>query len=407
MKLKLLFIFSRIFFLAAIVIFQLILTYKINVIEFAYISFGFSVLSIAMIAYTFGFNQFLMYQFSREATVTLDELFSRLFRVYLLNFLIMSILIFIILQFYSENYLQYGLVFTVLAFLLSLRDYMNIPYIIQKNYRSISISNFLISIPFYLTTIITLYFTELIPLFYIFAILISLLIFILSFYDLKKHFLKLTTKHVHKNIFYEYKSTFAFGISVFLFTIYYQLSNILLPILETEKVVATFGVVFIYLGIIYTSLNIVFNQIILPNMYRVYKDNYPRYNNTLRHYKLIFTISGIAISALSLLISSFQDTLLFQPIMLKYPLFFDGIAYISFGILARYIATVYSGNMNVTGQVSLKIKVQIIVTIISFITTYWLISTYSLVGACIAYSLTETLLLLGYLIGGNFNAKKT
>lgn len=407
MKLKLLFIFSRIFFLVAIVVFQLILAYKINIIEFAYISFGFSVLSIAMIAYTFGFNQFLMYQFSRETTVPLDELFSRLFRVYLLNFMIMSLFIFIILQFYSENYLQYGLVFTGIAFLLSLRDYLNIPYVIQKNYRNISISNFLISIPFYLTSIMTLYFIELLPLPYIFTILISLLVFILAFYDIKKNFLKLTTKHMHKNIFYEYKNTFTFGISVFLFTIYYQLSNILLPILETEKVVATFGVVFIYLGIIYTSLNIVFNQIILPNMYRVYKDSTPRYNNILRHYKLIFTLSGIAISALSLLISSFQDTLLFQPIMLKYPLFFDGIAYISLGILARYIATVYSGNMNVIGQVSLKVKVQIIVTIISFISAYLLISTYSFTGACIAYSLTETLLLLGYLIAGNFNANKT
>ena len=406
MKLKLLFIFSRIFFLAAIVIFQLVLAYKINIIEFAYISFGFSVLSIAMIAYTFGFNQFLMYQFSREDTVTLDELFSRLFRVYLLNFLIMSLFIFIILQFYSENYLQYGLVFTVIAFLLSLRDYLNIPYVIQKNYRNISISNFLISIPFYLTTIITLYFIELIPLFYVFTILISLLIFILSFYDLKKHFPRLNTKYMHKNIFYEYKNTFAFGISVFLFTIYYQLSNILLPILEAEKIVATFGVVFIYLGIIYTLLNIVFNQIILPSMYRIYKQDYSIYNNTLRHYKLIFTISGIAISALSLLIANFQDALLFQPIMLKYPLFFDGIAYISLGVLARYIATVYSGNMNVIGQVSLKIKVQIIVTIISFIATYWLISTYAFVGACIAYSLTETLLLLGYLIAGNLYAEK-
>jgi len=407
MKLKLLFIFSRIFFLAAIVIFQLTLAYKIDIIEFAYTSFGFSVLSIAMIAYTFGFNQFLMYQFSRENTVTLDELFSKLFRVYLLNFFIMSLLIFTVLQFYSANYLQYGLIFTLVAFLLSLRDYLNVPYIIQKKYHNISISNFLISLPFYMATIITLYFIELVPLVYIFTLLIFLLGFIIAFYDLRKHFQKLNTKHIEQNIFYEYKSTFAFGISVFLFTIYYQLSNILLPILEVEKVVATFGVVFIYLGIIYILLNIVFNQIILPNMYRVYKQDTLLYSNILKRYKLIFTFSGIAISAFSLLISNFQDSLLFQPIMLKYPLFLDGISYISLGILARYIATVYSGNMNVIGQVSLKIKVQVIVTILSFITTYWLISTYSFFGACIAYSLTETLLLIGYLITGHYYVKKT
>jgi O-antigen/teichoic acid export membrane protein len=233
------------------------------------------------------------------------------------------------------------------------------------------------------------------------------LVFIIISFDLKKHFQKLTKKYSQKHILSEYQKTFAFGISVFLFTIYYQLSNILLPLLETEKIVATFGVIFIYLGIIYTLLNIVFNQIILPNMYRTYKDHRTSYDIALQRYKLIFTACGIFLFALSLSLFYLSDIVLFQPIVMKYPLLLEGISYVSVGILSRYIATVYSGNMNVIGKISLKIKVQIIVTIVSLVLTYFLILNYSFLGACVAYSSTETLLLTGYLFAGGLSVKKT
>ena len=124
---KLLFFFSRVFFLASIVIFQLVLAYKTTPTEFAYISFGFTLLSIAMIAFTFGFNQFLMYQYSRESTLSLEELFNNLFKIFMLNSVMVVFLFFIFLQFYNSNYTHYGILYTIIALLLSLRDYFNVP----------------------------------------------------------------------------------------------------------------------------------------------------------------------------------------------------------------------------------------------------------------------------------------
>ena len=407
MKVKLLFITSRIFFLAAIVLLQLTLAYKMNVIEFAYVTFGFAILGIAMIAYTFGFNQFLMYQFSREKETLLEDLFSRLFKIYALHSIIISIFFIVFLQFYEKFYILYGFIFLLIGLLFSFRDYLNIPNIIEKNYKRITISNFLFAIPIYLTITLILL-VETIPLKYFLELLIILLIIPILSYDMKDKYSLLFQKTVNKNIFQQYKKTFSFGISVFLFTIYYQLSNILLPLLENEKIVATFGVIFIYLGIIYILLNIVFNQIILPNLYRIYKENKVLYLHTLNKYKIIFALCGLFLFYFTLLVSYYANISILNFINTKYPLLFEGISYVSFGILARYIATIYSGNMNVIGQISLKVKIQVFVTIISFISTYFLILTYSFIGACIAYSGTEIVLLIGYLLfQGKSNVKKT
>ena len=397
MKIKLLFIASRIFFLASIVLLQVILAYKMNVIEFAYVAFGFAILSIAMIAYTFGFNQFLMYQFSREEETLLEDLFSKLFKTYTLHSILISIFFIVFLQFYDKFYILYGFIFLLISLLFSFHDYLNIPNIIEKNYKRVTLSNLLFSIPIYLT-ILLIILTETISLKYFLGLLVILLIVPILSYDMKDKYSLLFQKTVNQNIFQQYKKTFSFGISVFLFTIYYQLSNILLPLLENEKIVATFGIVFIYLGIIYILLNIIFNQIILPNLYRVYKENKVLYFNTLNKYKIIFTLCGLSLFSFTLFLSYFSNISILNFINTKYPLLFEGIAYVSFGILARYIATIYSGNMNVVGKISLKVKIQIFVTIISFVLTYFLILNYSFIGACIAYSLTETLLLVGYFL---------
>jgi len=407
MKMKLLFIASRIFFLASIVLLQLTLAYKMNVIEFAYVTFGFAILSIAMIAYAFGFNQFLMYQFSREKETLLEDLFSRLFKIYSFHNIIVSILFIVFLQFYEKFYILYGFIFLFISLLFSLRDYLNIPNIIEKNYKKIAISNVLFSLPIYVTIMLILL-SETTSLKYFLGLLIILLLIPILSYDMKDKYGVLFQKTVDKNIFQEYKKTFSFGISVFLFTIYYQLSNILLPLLANEEIVATFGIIFIYLGIVYILLNIVFNQIILPNLYRIYKENNVMYLNTLNKYKIIFTLCGLFLFSFTLLLSYYSNISILNFINTKYPLLFEGIAYVSFGILARYIATIYSGNMNVIGQISLKVKIQVFVTIISFISTYFLISIYSFIGACIAYSGTEIILLMGYLLfQGELNAKKT
>ena len=397
MKIKLLFIASRIFLLASIVLLQVTLAYKMNVVEFAYVTFGFAILSIAMIAYTFGFNQFLMYRFSREKETLLEDLFSKLFKIYTLHSIIISIFFIVFLQFYEKFYSLYGFIFLLISLLFSFRDYLNIPNIVKKNYKKITISNLLFSIPIYLT-ILLIILTETISLKYFLGLLVILLIIPILSYDMKDKYSLLFQKTVNQNIFQQYKKTFSFGISVFLFTIYYQLSNILLPLLENEKIVATFGVVFIYLGIIYILLNIVFNQIILPNLYRIYKENKVLYFNTLNKYKMIFTLCGLALFSFTLLLSYFSNISILNFINTKYPLLFEGMAYVSFGILARYIATIYSGNMNVVGKISLKIKIQIFVTIISFVLTYFLILNYYFIGACTAYSLTEIFLLIGYFL---------
>jgi len=410
MKVKLLFIVSRVFFLAAIVLLQLTLAYKMNVIEFAYVAFGFSILNIAVIAYNFGFNQFLMYQFSREKETLLEDLFSRLFKIYVLHSIIITIFFIVFLQFYEKFYILYSLIFLFIGLLFSFRDYLNVPNIIKNNYKKIIISNFLFAIPIYLT-IILIFLLKAIPLKYFLGLLVILLTIPVFIYDMKDKYSLLFQKTVNKNIFQQYKKTFYFGISVFLFTIYYQLSNILLPLLENEKIVATFGVIFIYLGIIYILLNIVFNQIILPNLYRIYKENKVLYLNTLNKYKIIFALCGLFLFFFTLLVSyytNYANISILNFINTKYPLLFDGMAYVSFGILARYIATIYSGNMNVVGQISLKVKIQIFITIISFISTYFLILIYSFIGACIAYSGTEIALLIGYLLfQGKSNVKKT
>jgi O-antigen/teichoic acid export membrane protein len=379
----------------------------VDVIEFAYVTFGFAILSIAMIAYTFGFNQFLMYQFSREKETLLEDLFLKLFKIYFLHVVIVSLSFMVFLQFYEKGYMLYGFIFLCISLIFSFRDYLNIPNIIEKNYQKIIVSNILFSIPIYITIILILLFKT-VSIKYLLILLIFLLVASLLSYDMKDKYGLLFQKTVNQNNFQQYKKTFSFGISVFLFTIYYQLSNILLPLLENEKIVATFGVIFIYLGIIYILLNIVFNQIILPNLYRIYKENKVLYFNTLNTYKMIFTLCGLFLFFFTLLISYFSNLSMLNFINTKYPFLFEGIRYVSLGILARYVATIYSGNMNVIGQISRKIKIQIFVTIISFILTYFLIITYSLIGACIAYSGTETILLIGYLLfQGESNVKKT
>ena len=66
----------------------------------------------------------------------------------------------------------------------------------------------------------------------------------------------------------------------------------------------------------------------------------------------------------------------------------------------------YCGNLNVIGLISLKVKIQLVVTLISTFITYYLLVHYSFIGACIAYSLTETLLLFSYITIGAHYVKK-
>lgn len=407
MPLKLLFVFSRIIFLASIVLLQLILAYKTDITEFAYVSFGFSLLSIAMVAFTFGFNQFLMYTYSRESILSLDDLFSRIFKIFTLNGLLVSVSLIIFLQFYTDSYMYYGILFAIISLLLSVRDYFNVPYIIHKQYRDVSISNIIISLPFYAVTLYLLFSPAPYDIKNVLLILILLLTVVILTYDYKKHAKVLFKRWGQFNILNDYLKTFSFGLSVFLFTIYYQLSNILLPLLEKEAVVATFGVVFIYLGILYTFLNIVFNQLILPNMYASYKQDPSQHAVYVQKYKQIFFYGGLALSSFSLILFYLsENSNIFDFITDKYPDLFYGIAFVSLGILSRYIATVHSGNLNVLGLISLKVKVQLIVTGMSFLLTYYLITSYSFIGACGAYSLTETLLLFGYFLVGARYVKK-
>lgn len=400
---KIIFFISRLYFLGCLLIFQMAMLAVLDNKQFAYIAFGFSILNIAMIAFSFGFNQFLMFQYSRQ-DYAISKLFGEIFPVYIIHFLVVLFLFLFFLNIYSKNYMNHGFLFVLIGFIFSCRDFINFPSIIKNDFKSVSISNIITGSIVLLLTLFFIIFPE-ISSFYALCYLILALFLSLIITDIKKRAKELSFYSIATKLqpIKTYKSVATFGVTIFLFTIYYQISNILLPLMENENIVSVFGVIYIILGIVYIFPNILFNQILLPKLFAIYKnESYKNYILYLNKNIKLFLYLGILFLILIFIISIGMDYFkILKPMENNYMLK-NGIQIVSIGIIFRYIATVLSGDLIVQGRVRQKIVVQTITVFISLILSFSFIKYFSFFGACTAYSFTEFILLIGYYI-----AKKT
>lgn len=186
-----------------------------------------------------------------------------------------------------------------------------------------------------------------------------------------------------------------FGISIVFFMIYSQTNVFLLSLLTTSEIIGGFSAVYRLIIFAEEMPSIVFNNTLLPIMFKAYKDNPTQL-------KTIYSTSSKYMFGLGVLftvfIVLFADTIVIRLYGKTYGNAVNALRILSPCIALRYLSCGVDAALTAIDRLKEKVLIQAAVSVICVILNIILIPIYSMNGAAIATLISEAMLLFLFLL---------